>query len=96
MANINVDTEALATAATNFGNQSEQLGELINQVTNSINQLEPAWKSNAAVSFTDLMNQWHKDVNDIHQVLLEVANNVKVAGVNYSTLDSDIAKGFRF
>lgn len=92
--NIQVDPEALATAASQFGTQSEQLGELINQVTSSINNLAPAWKSNASISFNDLMTQWQKDVNNIHQALLEVASNVKGAGISYSTLDSDIAKGF--
>lgn len=93
--NIQVDPAALAQAATQFGNQSEQLGELIQQVTNSINALEPAWKSDASVSFNDLMTQWNKDVANIHQALIEVASNVKGAGISYSTLDSDIARGFR-
>lgn len=93
--NINVDPAALAAAASQFGNQSEQLGELIRQVTSSINQLEPAWKSDASISFNDLMVQWNRDVNNIHQALIEVASNVKGAGISYSTLDTDIAKGFR-
>ncbi|MGH2507385.1 MAG: WXG100 family type VII secretion target [Ktedonobacteraceae bacterium] len=91
---INVDPQALAAAAAQFNTQSQQLEDLIRQVTNSINQLEPAWKSSAAVSFTNMMTQWNTDVNNIQQVLLEVSNNVKGAGTGYETLDQDIAKNF--
>lgn len=95
MADIRVSPEVLAAEAAKFGTQSEHLGEVIHQVTNSIENLRAAWKSDASISFDTLMNEWRRDVDNIHQVLLEVAQNVKGAGISYSELDTDISKGFR-
>jgi 6 kDa early secretory antigenic target len=94
MANIGVDTEAVAAAASQFNGQASQLEELIGAVSKSLSALEPLWTGPAASQFVTLMGQWNGDVTNIQQVLTQVSQRVAQAGVGYSDLDQSIARGF--
>lgn len=95
MANIKVDTAAVATAAAQFNGQASNLEELIAQVTTSLNNLEPLWTGPAATQFVTLMTEWRQDVNNIQQVLTQVSQRVATAGTSYDDTDSGIANSFR-
>lgn len=95
MANIGVDTEAVAAAATQFNAQATQLEDLIGAVSKSLGELEPLWTGPAASQFVTLMGQWNADVMNIQQVLTQVSNRVAQAGVGYSDLDQSIQRSFQ-
>ena len=91
---ISADTGAIQAAGAKFSSQAVQLADLITQVTQDLNNLEPLWKGQAAGQFVTLMTLWSKDVNDIQQILEQVGQRVNNAGMGYAQLDQDIAKGF--
>jgi WXG100 family type VII secretion target len=95
MANIGVDTEAVAAAAREFNTQATQLEELIGAVSKSLTALEPLWTGPAASQFVTLMGQWNSDVTNIQQVLTQVSNRVAQAGIGYTDLDQSIQRSFQ-
>ncbi len=95
MPNIGVNTEAVATAASQFGTQATQLEDLIGAVSKSLTELEPLWIGPAATQFVTLMGQWNTDVTNIHQVLSQVSTRVSQAGVGYGDLDQNIQRSFQ-
>lgn len=95
MANIGVDTEAVAAAAAQFNTQSVQLEELIGAVSKSLSALEPLWTGPAASQFVTLMGQWNSDVTNIQQVLTQVSTRVAQAGTGYTDLDQSIQRSFQ-
>lgn len=95
MGKISVDTEAVASAASQFNGQSASLEELIGQVTKTLNALEPLWTSTAATQFVTLMTEWNTDVTNIQQVLTQVGQRVAQAGVSYTDTDTSIASSFK-
>lgn len=96
MADIHAQTGGIHGGAAKFAHQSVELGDLISTVNGTLEELQSYWKGPAAAQFTDLMNEWHKDVNDIKQVLETVAEKVKSAGTGYEDLDGQIQRAFRF
>jgi len=96
MADIHAQTGGIHDKAATFANQSVELGDLITKVNGTLEELQSYWKGPAAIQFNDLMNEWHKDVNDIKQVLETVAEKVKGAGTGYEDLDGQIQRSFRF
>lgn len=94
MAKISAQTDTMQEKARDFETSVQQLGETLQQVKSSIEQLQAAWSSNAADSFSNVMLQWNKDVQQLKDTLEQVAKNVNVAGINYQDLDNDIRKSF--
>jgi WXG100 family type VII secretion target len=95
MANIGVDTEAVAAAASQFNGQAAQLEELIGAVSKSLNALEPLWTGPAATQFVTLLTQWNGDISNIQQILTQVSQRVAQAGTAYSDTDTSIARSFQ-
>jgi WXG100 family type VII secretion target len=95
MANIGVDTEAVAAAAREFNTQATQLEELIGAVSKSLTALEPLWTGPAASQFATLMMQWQQDVSNIQKDLTQVSNRVAQAGIGYGDLDQSIQRTFQ-
>lgn len=94
MAQIKAQTETMQQKARDFETSVQNLGDTLSQVKSSIEQLQGAWSSSAADSFSNVMIQWNKDVQQLKDTLEEVAKNVNVAGVSYQDLDNDIRKSF--
>lgn len=94
MAQIKAQTETMQQKARDFETSVQNLGDTLSQVKSSIEQLQGAWSSSAADSFSNVMIQWNKDVQQLKDTLEEVAKNVNVAGVSYQDLDNDIKKSF--
>jgi WXG100 family type VII secretion target len=95
MSNIHANTGGIQDGAAKFSHQSVELGDLITAVTGTLNELQPLWSGPAATQFVELMNEWHKDVNDIKQMLEVIADKVDKAGLGYHDLDQGIARSFR-
>jgi WXG100 family type VII secretion target len=95
MPDIRANTVGIQTGASKFAQQSVELGDLLTSVSGTIDELQSLWTGPAASQFVDLMSQWSKDVNDIKQVLEEIANKVDKAGLGYDDLDSQIQRAFR-
>lgn len=94
LGNIRTNTETMQAKAKDFETSVQNLGETLQQVKNSIEELQSAWSSSAADSFSNVMIQWNKDVQQLKDTLDQVAKNVNIAGVNYQDLDNDIRKSF--
>ncbi|GCE05481.1 hypothetical protein KDH_55530 [Dictyobacter sp. S3.2.2.5] len=96
MPDIQANTAGIQSGASKFSQQSVELGDLITAVNGTIEELQGLWKGPAAAQFVDLMNEWHKDVNDIKQVLETISRKVNSAGLGYDDLDGQIQRSFRF
>lgn len=91
---ISADTETMQQKAGDFQTAVQHLGDTLQNVKNTIEQLQGAWSSSAADSFTNVMLQWNKDVSQLKDTLDQVAKNVTGASISYQDVDNSIKKGF--
>lgn len=95
MSMIQADPESIRNAAQQFSQQSVALADLIGQVTSDMDNLVGLWSGNAYTQFTELMSQWHTDIQGVQSILETVAKQVDNAGLGYSDLDSQISRSFQ-
>lgn len=91
---FSVQPEAVQQAGNSFDTHANNLEDVINQVSANVRTLADSWTGPAQAQFQMLADQWGRDVNQMHQTLLQIAQNLKTAGESYGQLDDSIRRTF--
>lgn len=68
-------SEVLATASQ-FSQKQAELETVMRQVQNQIGTMT-TWKGDAQMNFVSLMEQWQREITNVHTVLGEVSQQLK-------------------
>jgi WXG100 family type VII secretion target len=68
-------SEVLATASQ-FSQKQAELETIMQQVQNQIGTMT-TWKGDAQMNFVSLMEQWNREIVNVHTVLGEVSQQLK-------------------
>jgi len=91
---FSVQPEAVQAAGNSFDTHANSLEDVINQVSSNVRTLADSWTGPAQAQFQMLADQWGRDVNQMHQTLMQIAQNLKAAGESYGQLDDSIKRSF--
>ncbi len=73
---ISVSRSEVLSTASQFSQKQSELETVMQQVQNQIATMS-SWKGDAQMNFVTLMEQWHREINNVHTVLGEVSQQLK-------------------
>jgi WXG100 family type VII secretion target len=78
---INYNFPAIGTAAGNIHGASVQLGQLIDDMTASVqNRLQAAWTGSGGDSYQHMQNRWNNAATDMKSALMQLSQATQNAG----------------
>ncbi|MBQ3079556.1 MAG: WXG100 family type VII secretion target [Clostridia bacterium] len=95
MAEFDVTLSAMAQAASNISNYTEQFKEEADATYQAAQTLSNGWVGDASQTFVDNMEQLHRWMNELVAVLETYSANLNQARDKYQTTDASAAKNFR-
>jgi len=73
---ISVSRSEVLTTASQFSQKQAELEGIMQQVRNQIGTMT-SWHGDAQMNFVSLMEQWNREIANVHMVLGEVSQQLK-------------------
>ena len=93
-AEFEVTLSAMTDAATNIKNLNEQFVDEANQTYQAAQTLNDGWKGDASDTFLQNMEQLHKWMNEMAEVLDTYVTELNASREKYENADVSAAKNF--
>ena len=84
---ISVSRSEVLNTAGQFSQKEAELEGIMQQVKNQIATMS-TWRGDAQVNFITLMDQWNREIANVHMVLGEVSQQLKQFESNIGTVDT--------
>ncbi len=91
MLGIGANAEVLHGRANEIKGDSDDLGMLIERITNRINALESDWNGAAAQSFVNQWESFKKSFVDAQDLLNQIGQQLDDAASAYENFDAEMA-----
>ncbi len=84
---ISVSRSEVLSTASQFSQKEAELESMMQQVQNQIGTMS-SWKGDAQVNFITLMDQWNREITNVHMVLGEVSQQLKQFEAQIGSVDT--------
>ena len=84
---ISISRGEVLTTASQFAQKQAELETVMQQVQNQIGTMT-SWKGDAQMNFVTLMEQWNREINNVHTVLGEVSQQLKQFEAQIGAVDT--------
>ncbi|TCN57289.1 WXG100 family type VII secretion target [Rhodococcus sp. SMB37] len=80
---LNADVVAMEVASTQLQESRDELGSAVRVLGARVSETSTVWKSDGAMEFTNIMERWTHNANQLNQALDEIAEAVRTGGRSY-------------
>jgi len=87
--------EQMRSRAGEVRTQGETFQDVINRMSNIINELQTEWEGQASRAFSDQFNRLKPSFNDMRQLIDDIGTQLDATANAVEQLDQDIASRFR-
>ncbi len=77
MSTLHMEVETARNSQSNMANTYQQLTQLVQTMTNTVNGLQPAWMGNSATEFFGVYDQWKSKINSSLEDLNSMATRLQ-------------------
>ena len=84
---ISISRSEVLSTASQFAQKQAELETVMQQVQNQIGTMGE-WKGQAQMNFITLMEQWNREINNVHTVLGEVSQQLKQFEAEIGAVDT--------
>jgi WXG100 family type VII secretion target len=84
---ISVSRSEVLNTASQFSQKQAELEGIMQQVKSQIGTMS-SWRGDAQVNFIALMDQWNREIANVHMVLGEVSQQLKQFEANIGAVDT--------
>jgi WXG100 family type VII secretion target len=92
--NISIPPEQLESVSAQLSNAASTFESTLGQVRSQVEAVSGVWQGMASSEFQNLMAKWNQDVQDLHEVLTQIAMNLTKTAETFRQADTGSAKGF--
>ncbi|SRR5579875_735101 len=90
-----ITPEELQATASSIRSAAAQIEATLGQIKGQVDATTGFWQGAAQANFNELMLRWNRDSQDLHQVLMQIAQNMSTAASNYAETEAGVARGFQ-
>ncbi|HUY77216.1 MAG TPA: WXG100 family type VII secretion target [Ktedonobacterales bacterium] len=90
-----ITPDELQATARNIQQAAGNIENILSQVKGQVDATTGFWQGAAQANFNELMMRWQRDSQDLHQVLMQIAQNMQTASQNYAETEAGVARGFQ-
>ena len=84
---ISVSRSEVLSTASQFSQKQAELEGIMQQVKSQIGTMS-SWHGDAQMNFISLMDQWNREIANVHMVLGEVSQQLKQFEANIGAVDT--------
>lgn len=91
MSTLHMDVEVARSTQNNMAHTYQQLSQLVQSMTNAVNNLQSAWMGNSATEFFQLYEQWRSSMNTSLEHLNTMASKLQAEINEWEQMASKLA-----
>ncbi|HLY29937.1 MAG TPA: WXG100 family type VII secretion target [Ktedonobacterales bacterium] len=90
-----ITPEELQATSRSVQQAAAQIESILGQIKGQVDSTTAFWQGAAQANFNELMLRWNRDSQDLHQVLVQISQNMATAAQNYAETEQGVARGFQ-